>query len=304
LVTVTREPAPQAELDAYLQWYFERHPVHADAMGVPGHASRLGDFTAGGYEGHQRDVARWRSRLQAIDDAALSAEARIDRDLVVAVLGGQLLQARWPAWRRDPAEYLDPVFAGLDLPFLHRLAPETERVAAVSSRLGEVPEVLAACRHNLDPGLAAPLLVRRAAAQARAGAAFVTGALPAAVGDDELRATLVHAAGPAAKAFTTTVAFLEEFEGRASGDWRMGEELYSGLLRERELLGFGAGELHEPVSGPGRSSTPSCASSRRGCRAAARTGGPPWTPCRPTTRPRWRRCARSTRPRPRGLGPS
>lgn len=166
---MTREPAPQAELDAYLQWYFERHPVHADAMGVPGHASRLGDFTAGGYEGHQRDVARWRSRLQAIDDAALSAEARIDRDLVVAVLGGQLLQARWPAWRRDPAEYLDPVFAGLDLPFLHRLAPETERVAAVSSRLGEVPEVLAACRHNLDPGLAAPLLVRRAAAQAPLG---------------------------------------------------------------------------------------------------------------------------------------
>lgn len=81
---MTREPTPQAELDAYLQWYFERHPVHADAMGVPGHASRLGDFTAGAYEGHEREVARWRSRLQALDGAALSAGARIDRDLVVA----------------------------------------------------------------------------------------------------------------------------------------------------------------------------------------------------------------------------
>lgn len=242
---MTTAPAPQTELDAYLHWYFEQHPVHADALGAAGHSGRLGDFTAGAYEGREREGARWLSRLEALDGSTLTADARIDRDLVVAMLRGQLLLAGWPAWRRDPSEYLGPVFAGLFLPFLHRLTPEDERVEAVAARLGEVPEVLQACRDNLDAGLAAPLLVRRALGQAAAGAAFVTQTLPAEVADDGLRARLADAAAPAAEAFATTVAFLEELADHAAGDWRMGEKLYSGLLRERELLGYGAGELHE-----------------------------------------------------------
>ena len=157
---MTAAPALQTELDAYLHWYFEQHPVHADALGAAGYSGRLGDFTAGAYEGRERESARWLSRLEALDDPALSTQTRLDRELVIATLRGQLLLVGWPAWRRDPSVYLGPVFAGLYLPFLHRLTPEDERVEAVAARLGEVPEVLQACRDNLDPGLAAPLLVR------------------------------------------------------------------------------------------------------------------------------------------------
>ncbi|MGH3821401.1 MAG: DUF885 domain-containing protein, partial [Pseudonocardiaceae bacterium] len=170
--------------------------------------------------------------------------AEIDRDLVVSVLRGERLMAGWPAWRRDPSGYLTPVLSGLLLPFLHRLRPEPELVDGVMARLAQVPEVLAACRENLDTDLAAPRLVRRALRQAAAGPAFLLDSLPAEVQEPVQRARLVNAAGPAVQAFEETISFLTDFAERATGDWRMGETLYSALLAQRELLGYGAEELH------------------------------------------------------------
>ncbi|MGH3672297.1 MAG: DUF885 family protein, partial [Pseudonocardiaceae bacterium] len=225
------------QIDRYLDWYFDQNPVHADALGAPGYAHRLGDFSDTAHEQRERDAAGWLIRLVA-------EPAGIDRDLAVTALRRVGLMAGWPAWRRDPAVYLSPVFAGLLLPFLHRLRPEPQLVEGTLSRLAEVPEVLAACRSNLDPGLAAPRLVHRALGQASAGPAFLRESLPAEVEDPELRALVVAAAEPAAAAFEQTAGFLTEFAERATGDWRMGETLYSALLTQCELLGYRAGELH------------------------------------------------------------
>ncbi len=224
-------------ITAYLDWYFEQHPVHADALGAPGYSHRLGDFSAAAFHSREREAAQWLARFEAEPDG-------IDRDLVVSALRGELLMTRWPAWRRDPSVYLSPVFAGLLLPFLHRLRPEPELVDATVSRLAELPGVLASCRANLDPTLSAPRLVRRALRQAAAGPAFLRDSLPAEVGDPALRARLVDAAQPAVRAFEETSGFLTDFAERATGDWRMGETLYSALLEQRELLGYDAGELH------------------------------------------------------------
>jgi uncharacterized protein (DUF885 family) len=222
---------------AYLDWYFDQHPVHADGLGAPGHAHRLGDFGATGFDSREREASGWLARFE-------SAQEGIDRDLVIATLRGQLLMAGWPAWRRDPSVYLNPVFAGLLLPFLHRLRPEPELVDGVVDRLAEVPGVLASCRDNLKPELSAPRLVRRALRQAAAGPAFLSDSLPAEVGDPALRARIQHAAAPAVQAFEDLSSFLTGFAERATGDWRMGETLYSGILEQQELLGYGAGELH------------------------------------------------------------
>ena len=225
------------QIDRYLAWYFDHHPVHADALGAPGYAHRLGDFSETAYERREREATEWLSRLAA-------EPAGIDRDLALTALRRDSLMAGWPAWRRDPAVYLNPVFAGLLLPFLHRLRPEPQLVEGTLSRLAEAPEVLAACRSNLDPGLSAPRLVRRALGQAAAAPAFLRGSLPAEVEDPELRALVVAAAEPAVAAFEQTSRFLTEFAERATGDWRMGETLYSALLTQCELLGYGSGELH------------------------------------------------------------
>jgi uncharacterized protein (DUF885 family) len=235
-VAVSPDPAA-GQTGGYLDWYFDRHPVHADALGARGFAHRLGDFTASAFDSREREMAGWLARFEAEPEG-------IDRDLVISALRGEQLLARWPAWRRDPAVYLGPVFTGLLLPFLHRLRPEPELVDAVISRLAELPDVLAACRANLDPALAAPLLVHRALKQAAAGPGFLRESLPAEVADPALRDRLEEAAEPAVQAFETTTAFLADFAEHATGDWRMGEELYSALLAQRELLDYGADELY------------------------------------------------------------
>ena len=230
-------------LEDYVAWLFENNPIAASTLGAEGFDDQLGDFSAAGFQAREAGRDRWLERFEAVD-GVLGLDDGIDRDLVLAMLRGERVEAGLPAWRRDPGAYLAPVFAALYTPFLRRLRPDTELVASTVARLRQVPDVLAACRANLDPELASPLIVRRALGQARAGRAFVTGTLPAEVADESLRRTLADVAEPAAEAFDAVVAFLTEFAERATGDWRLGEPRYSALLQQRELLGIDAAELH------------------------------------------------------------
>jgi uncharacterized protein (DUF885 family) len=225
-------------LTSFLSWYFDHHPAHAAQVGSLEHYSTFGDFTASAFEQRARDKGEWLARLEALP-------LSVDRDLALSVLRGALAMETWPSWRRDPHEYSGMVFFGLLSPFLHRLLPEEELVAAAIAKLREVPSVFAAAEANLDASLASPLVVQRAMEQVRTGRSFVLDALPLEVQDLELRARLVEAAGPAAEAFDRHAAFLEDLGLRASGDWRMGEKLYSTLLQDKELLGYGAPELHQ-----------------------------------------------------------
>ncbi|WP_157251269.1 DUF885 domain-containing protein [Nonomuraea typhae] len=227
-------------MDEFLAWYFANHPILASYLGADGYDHTLGDFTAAGLTAVEREERRWIARLSELDTPG-PGDA-IDRDLVLSQLRGSVAAAEWPAWRRDPSFYLSLVFVSLNTPFQQRLKPEPELVAGALARLAEVPGVLAACRTNLDPTIAAPLLVQRGLGQARTGRAFLTSTLPAQVEDPGLRAKLAAAAEPAAAAFDELVAFLESFA--CGGTWRMGEKLYTTLLRERELLAYGAAELH------------------------------------------------------------
>ena len=59
-----------------------------------------------------------------------------------------------------------------------------------------------------------------------------------------LRARLAEAAEPAAAAFDELAAFLTDFAERCEGDWRLGEQTYSRLLQDVEMLGYDTAELH------------------------------------------------------------
>ncbi|MEV0232539.1 DUF885 domain-containing protein [Nonomuraea sp. NPDC050786] len=228
-------------MDEFLKWYFSDRPVVASSLGADGYDHTLGDFTATAWAARERDEVRWLEHLSGIQTTTL--DDTIDRELVLSQLRGSIALASWPEWRRDPAVYLSAIFASMYAPFQRRLKPEPELVSSALLRLAEVPGVLAACQANLDPGLAAPLLIKRGLGQARTGRNFLTRTIPSMVEDPELAAKLAEAAEPAARAFDELVTFLEGFQ--CGGTWRMGEKLYSTLLREKELLGYGAAELHE-----------------------------------------------------------
>ncbi|SNR91645.1 Uncharacterized conserved protein, DUF885 familyt [Streptosporangium subroseum] len=229
----------------FLDWYLRANPVHAALAGAEGYDRTLGDFTEAGILAREQESRRWLERLQAAGGDGQGNpepfEDEIDRELVMSTLRGGLAYEAWPAWRRDPSVYVGPIFNSMFGAFVYRLSSEAELVDAAVARLAEVPDVLAACRTNLDPALAAPLLIERGLGQARTARNFLTETIPGQVADEALRARLAAAAEPAAAAFDELVEFFEGFE--ATGTWRMGEELYSTLLREREMLGYGADEL-------------------------------------------------------------
>lgn len=284
----------------YLDWYLAANPIHAALAGAEGYDRTLGDFTEAGILARERESRHWLERFQAVRGGDF--EDVLDRELIMSTLRGGLAYESWPAWRRDPSVYLGPVFNSMFSPFLSRLAPEGELVEAAVARLAEVPGVIAACRTNLDPALAAPLLIERGLGQARTARRFLTETIPGQVADETLRARLVAAAEPAAAAFDGLVEFLEGFQ--ATGAWRMGEELYSTLLREREMLGYGADELLKRGQAAYDDLDAQMREVARLLPGAPTTGTRRSSPFRTTTRRPWRTCGPSTTPRPSGPGGS
>lgn len=244
-------PVPSALdelIDDFLADEFEENPTLVSSLGAEGlddlHG-RLGDFTAEGFARREAKAAAWRERFASVADAGLSLDERIDRDLVLSTLDGRIAMQGWVVWRRDPATYLSPALGGIFMLFLHRLLRPEALAEAVVRRLNEVPAVLEAGRANLDPELAAPVFVERGIGQCRAAVTYARDLVPREVADDRLRARVAEAGEIAAAAFESFGAFLEDLAGRATGTYAIGEDRYSRLLEERELLGYGAAAMRE-----------------------------------------------------------
>ncbi len=227
-------------IDAFLDEEMEENPTNATRLGIEGHDDRLGEFTADDYERRATADDGWLDRFRVLPDHELSFDERLDRDLVCSTLRGRQLMRDWSVWRRDPATYLGPCLSGVFSLFLNRVHPERELADLAAARLREVPAVLEAARTNLDPELVSPLFVDRAKGTCRAGIAYARTLVPAEVEDDKARADLAGAGEVAAGALEGFLAYLDELGATATGHWAIGEQLYSALLNEKELLGYGA----------------------------------------------------------------
>ena len=234
-----------AVLQQWLDEEMDATPVRASALGIDGYDDRLGDYSEAATLAREKRDDHWRAVLEGFGDDVLSSDDRIDRDLVLASLRGRLVMRDWANWRRDPALYLGACLQGVFTLFLNRLHPEPDLVRFAEARLREVPDVLAAGKANLSAELANPVIVGRGAGQARAGITYARELVPAEVSDPALRARLAEAGEVAADAFADFLAFLEDLGTRASGEYAIGEERYSGLLEQKELLGYGARDMRE-----------------------------------------------------------
>jgi uncharacterized protein (DUF885 family) len=228
-------------IDRFIASEMEDSPTRATALGIDGYDDRLGSFSASDFSRRSAADATWLSTFSSLADSDLSLDERIDRDLVISTLRGRQVMEDWEVWRRDPATYLGPCLSGVFSLFLNRVHPEPDLVGFASARLRAVPGVLAAARENLDPSLASPVFVERAKGTVRAGVAYARDLVPAEVADPALRSSLALAGEEAATALESFLSFLDSFA--ATGPYAIGEERYSALLTEKELLGYGAREM-------------------------------------------------------------
>jgi uncharacterized protein (DUF885 family) len=149
-------------------------------------------------------------------------------------------------WRRNPDTYTAPALNGTYLLFLHRGRPEEELARAAVARLRAVPELLEAGKRNIDRTLAPQILVDRARGQAQAAVGYCANVVAGEVSDPALRAEVQAAGDAAADAYQAFWEHLTDLvEQGCTGDFAIGEVMYSGLLREREGLAYGARELRE-----------------------------------------------------------
>jgi uncharacterized protein (DUF885 family) len=235
-----------AELtDEFLDAEFDESPVRASGLGLTAYDDRLDDLSEAAHERRRAADSRWLERFRAVAAGELGFDEQIDRDLVISILRGRQIMDDWEGWRRQPDTYLNPGMQGIFSLFLHRLRPVDELVDAAVARMRLIPGNLDDGKRNLRSTMVAPIFLDRAANQARAGARYVREILPAQIDDGPLRAKLAEAGEAAGAAYDDYIAFLEEMRPEASGEWAIGEERYSALLREKELLDFGARELRD-----------------------------------------------------------
>ena len=231
--------------EAFLHEEWEDSPVRASALGLTEYDERLDDLSESAITRRARRDREWLERFRGVDEGDLDFDERIDRDLVVSILRGREIVEDWEVWRRQPDTYLNPGMNGIFSLFLHRLRPTEELVDAAVARMRQIPANLADGRRNLRAEMVPAIFLDRAANQARAGARYVREILPSQVDEETQRSRLSEAGEAAGAAYDAYVAFLEEMRDAATGEWSLGEERYSALLREKELLGFGARELRE-----------------------------------------------------------
>ncbi|MHB1444444.1 MAG: DUF885 domain-containing protein [Acidimicrobiales bacterium] len=244
---MTEDRSGAGDLDQLIQDWIDEEmaaaPTWATTLGVDGHDHELGDFGAAAFEDRDARAHGWTVRLEAVGDDGLSPSQRINRDLVLSGLRGRLAMADWHSWRRDPSLYLDPCLSGVFILFLQAQHPLPELVDSACARLAQVPSALEAAARQLDPELLAPVIRDRAIGQCQAALRYYRELLPAEIPVEVGRARLAEAAAAAAEAFATLAAHLSSLDPR--GSYAIGDERYSALLRQRELLDYGADGLHQ-----------------------------------------------------------
>jgi uncharacterized protein (DUF885 family) len=229
----------------YLDDRYDESPSWASMLGLTAYDERSEDLSAEAFRRRDALVVDWIKRFKAVPDDAITPDERIDRDVILASLRGrELAQPRFE-WKRQPNTYLNPSLGGVFTLFLHRLRPEGDLADAARTRLKAVTKHIADGKANLDFALVPPVFAERAIGQAKAAARYARELVPSEVKDAALRQKVADAGATAAHAYEDFAAFLETNKTRAAGDYAVGEELYTALLREKELLPFGTRELRE-----------------------------------------------------------
>jgi uncharacterized protein (DUF885 family) len=228
----------RALVDDLLDGYFRHNPVLATEKGKHDHDERWDDLSDAGRREWLAWIAESESRLHALDDASLSADERID----LRILREHLEAMRFyeetldeGAW--NPMTYVYLFGSGLFSLLAREFAPAEQRMRSAAARLRALPAALDQARARLEAGGARPisqLHAQKAIERLPGIVDLVDSAVEEAgkLGDDALREEVSGAADAARAAIGAFGDWLrDELLPRATGDFRLGPELYAQKFR-------------------------------------------------------------------------
>jgi len=232
-----------SRVDAFLDEFFRLDPVSATAAGMHAHDGRWPDLAEAGRRERLAFADRWQAAFGAFADAELSADERIDRDLLLLELDALRFaetELREETW--DPLAWVYLLGGGIFPLLVREFAPLAERLGSIASRLEGVPAVLSAARAQLGSHPSRPVsrFHTETALKQLAGIVELAGdavrEAERAAPEDPAVAALLDRVRAAATIATTA---LERFEDHlrdellplAEGEGRLGPELFGAKLR-------------------------------------------------------------------------
>ncbi|HEY8947936.1 MAG TPA: DUF885 domain-containing protein [Rhizomicrobium sp.] len=140
----------QGIVKAYYEAQWQMHPAGATVTGIHQYDATLDDVSAAGFAKEIAALKDTTAKLRAVDGAKLSQKDRDDRDVLLGVIDGQLLQEETlQSWKHDPGNYVNlltyAVFGLMERDF----APLPERMKSTIAREKLMPAMLANAKKNL-----------------------------------------------------------------------------------------------------------------------------------------------------------
>ena len=241
--TPTPSPAKPARfadfVDRYLDDFARRHPSIAGGNGLHQHDDLLDDYSADAIAREIAALKQDRETLRAFPDGELTADERVDQQILDGIIDGWLLeQETLQNWKRNPMLYASALSDGVHNLMTMENAPAEVRMRRVISKLAAVPRLLDAARTNVtNPPR---IFAERGVGMMRGAAAMLGAELPlafAARKGTPLMDSVTTAAAAAQPLITAYADFLEkDLIPRSSGDYRIGAEAVARRYRGEELI--------------------------------------------------------------------
>ncbi|HEY3998176.1 MAG TPA: DUF885 domain-containing protein [Candidatus Xenobia bacterium] len=137
-------------VDAYFDNHFGYHPTDGTQAGFHQYDSRLEDVSAASRAAEAADLHSFLKRFEALPPASLSPSDRIDRDLLIHTIRGQLLELeRIRSWRKNPDQYTSACTVSAFSLISRTFRTPPDRLEALIEREKAMPGVLQEARANL-----------------------------------------------------------------------------------------------------------------------------------------------------------
>jgi len=226
----------------FLDELFVLQPDFATAVGDHRFDDRWPDTSEAGRQARIAFADRWTTTFDGLEAADLTADERIDRDLVLGELAaGRFGETELDELAWDPLAWVYLLGMGL-LPLTTReFAPLHVRLASMAGRLEGIPRIIGDAQETLGSGarrvsrLHAEVASRRIAGIADLGRGAVAEAEAAATTDSDVAAVLPRLRAAATQAWTVLDAIAEhlatEVVPSATGDAALGYDLFAAKLR-------------------------------------------------------------------------
>lgn len=153
--SVYASPADKPNFDRFVDELFNRYladsPTLATQLGVHLYDARLEDYSLTGIEQQKKWCHEKLDQLQQFDRTKLTAEQKIDAELIANFLRAHLLELEEVRmWQRNPDQYSSGITSSAFTIMSRSYAPQDVRLKALVERERQMPAVFAAARKNLS----------------------------------------------------------------------------------------------------------------------------------------------------------